>query len=181
MKRILTAVSIMLLMWVVAAQAQSSTPKPTPELKQEDVWVGDWLFSGTGKDSPTGPEYKVDWQMHSHWILGGFFLESDSTWKGNGQEAKWLEIGSYDPVKKTHIVSGFASDGTTWTLTATFDSTTCVENMTVTGPDGKVSTCRNSWHFTTDGMAISGTEECEQDGVRWTGFTVKGTKSKTAH
>jgi hypothetical protein len=49
MKRILTAVSIMLLMWVVAAQAQSSTPKPTPELKQEDVWVGDWLFSGTGK------------------------------------------------------------------------------------------------------------------------------------
>jgi hypothetical protein len=65
MKRILTAVSIMLLILVVAAHGQSSTPKPAPELKQADVWIGDWVFSGTGKDSPTGREYTVEWRPNA--------------------------------------------------------------------------------------------------------------------
>lgn len=179
MQRILTAISIMLLMWVVTAQAQSAEPKPAPELRLWDSSVGDWVSSGTAKDTPTGPEYKVEWRTHCHWVLGGFFLEWDSTWKGNGQEAKWLEIGSYDPIKKIHTISGFENDGTTWAMKVTFDKETQVENFTVTDPDGKVSTCRNTWHFTTDGMATSGTGECEQDGVRWTAFKVKGTKAKT--
>jgi hypothetical protein len=182
MKPLVRAVSLMILMFVaVAAVGQSSNPKPAPELRQEDVWVGDWTCSGTAKDTPTGPEYKVDWQMHSHWILGGFFLESNSTWKGSGKKLQWLEIGCYDPIKRIHVLSGFGSDGTTWVLTATFDNETSVESGTTTDPNGTLTNFRNTFIFSSDRMAVSGTEESEQNGVRWTSFQVKGTKSKTAH
>jgi hypothetical protein len=181
MKRILPAVSLMILMFVVAAHGQSSTPKPAPELKQWDVWVGSWTLSGIAKDSPTGAEYKVDWHTHGRWILGGFFAELDHIWKGNGQELHQMEILSYDSAKKIHASSGFSSDGMTWTLTATFDNGTSVENMSLKGPDGELSTCHNTWIFSSDRMAVSGTQECEQNGVRWTSFTVKGTKDKPSH
>ena len=172
MKCILAAVSLMILMFVVAAHGQSSAPKPAPELKQADVWVGDWVFSGTGKDSPTGREYVSEWRPHCHWILGGFFLEFDSSWRGKGVELQFLEIAAYDPIKKVYSVSGFASDGSTWALTSTFDKDTWVDTST----DG----CRNTFHFSADGMAASGISECEQKGVRWTAWRYKGTKTKTS-
>jgi hypothetical protein len=108
-----------------------------------------------------------------HWTLGGFFLEWDSTWTANGVELQFLEIAAYDPIKKVYSVSGFASDGSTWALTSTFDKDTWVDESA----DG----CRNTFHFSSDGMAASGISECEQKGVRWTGFQVTGTKSKTLH
>ena len=182
MKCIGTAVVVMLLMFVVVSAAgQSSTPKPAPELKKWDTSVGDWSTTGSAKDTPTGPEYKVEWYTHCHWILSGFFLEWDTTWKGKGQEMKWLEIGSYDPIKKIHTISGFDSTGMTWANTVTFDKETSVESYTVPGPDGKVIACRNTWVMSSDGMSTSGTGECEENGARWTAFKVEGTKSKTAH
>ena len=181
MKRIALLSSVLIICLVTLFQAQTAVPKPAPELRQEEVWVGDFTLSGTAKDTPTGPEYKLEWHMHSHWILGGFFLETDSTTKGNGVETQMLEIGSYDPIKKTHVLSGFGSDGTTWVLTATFDHETSVEIGTTTAPDGTLTNFRNTFVFSSDGMAVSGTEESEQNGVRWTSFKVKGTKSKTAH
>jgi hypothetical protein len=53
-----------------------------------------------------------------------------------------------------------------------------VETETDTFPDGKTATLRNMWTQSPDGMSVSGKEEREQDGVRWTAFTVKGTKTK---
>ncbi len=182
MKYITTAVSMMLLMLaVVAAVGQSSNPTPAPELKQWGVWVGDWALTGTAKDAAAGPEYKVDWHMHGHWILNGFFAEVDHIWKGNGDEQRWLEILSYDQIKKIHSCFGFGSDGTTWNLTATFDKEKSFENVTVTSPDGEVTTCHMTWVFSADRMTVSGTQECEAKGTRWTAFQVKGTKSKTTH
>jgi hypothetical protein len=104
--------------------------------KKWDAWIGDWALSGTAKDTSTGPEYKVDWYLHEHWILNGFFVQVDQTWKGNGKEIHSLEILSYDPVKKIHTSSGFSSDGSTWVLTATFDDVTTIEVGKAEGPDG---------------------------------------------
>src|SRR5262245_52151971 len=112
MRRITTAISVMLLTLVAgSAQGQSLNPAPPPELKKWNIWVGDWALSGTAKDTPTGPEYKVDWSLHERWILGGFFVQVDQTWRANGQELHSLEILSYDPIKKVHASSGFSSDG----------------------------------------------------------------------
>jgi hypothetical protein len=182
MRRITTAISIMLLMFVTAsAQGQSSNPTPPPELKKWDVWIGDWVLSGTAKDTPTGPEYEVDWSLHERWILGGFFVQVDQTWKGGGQELHSLEILSYNPTKRIHTISGFSSDGSTWALTATFDDATVMEEGVSKGPDGQVTTCHTTWIFSGDQKALSGTQECEQNGVRWTAIRVKGNKSTTTH
>jgi hypothetical protein len=177
MKNTVTTISLMFLILVsVAAAGQSLTPKPAPELKQWDIWIGDWTFSGTARDTPTGPEYKVDWHMHGHWILGGFFAEIDHIWKGNGQRLQQKEILYYDPIRKIQTTSGFSTDGRTWALTATFDKETSVEDMTFTNQNGTLTKCRNTWVFSSDRMALSGTQECD-DGSSW---KVKGTKAQPA-
>jgi hypothetical protein len=87
----------------------------------------------------------VDWSLHERWILGGFFVQVDQTWKANGQELHSLEILSYDPIKKVHASSGFSSDGSTWTLTATFDDARVTEEGVSKGPDGQATTCHTTW------------------------------------
>lgn len=69
------------------------------------------------------------------------------------------------------------SDGSTWTLTATFEKATTIEDGVAKGPDGEPIACRTTWVFSDREMALSGTQECERKGIRWTAFRVKGTKS----
>lgn len=178
MRRTILLVLLVGVCWTPLQWAQSSTAVPAAELPKQDLWVGDWTLTGTAKDTPTEPEYKVEWQSQGRRILGGHFVENRSTWKGKGKESTWLEIASYDPVRKIETVYGFDSDGGTWVLTATYPPGTCIETGASTAPDGKTSTFRNTWIVSPDGMSISGKEEVEQDGVRWTAFTVKGTKTK---
>src|SRR6267154_977732 len=73
MRGITTAISMMLLtLGAASAQGQFFNPAPPPELKKWNIWVGNWTLSGSAKDTPTGPEHKVDWSLHERWILGGF-------------------------------------------------------------------------------------------------------------
>ena len=160
------------------ADGQASAPTPPAEVKKWEVWVGDWNLSGTAKDTPTGPECKVNWHLHEHWILNGFFVQVDQTWQSNGQELHSMEILSYDSIKKVHTVSGFSGDGWTWGLTASFNKTITTEEGVARGLDGAIVTSRTSWEFSSDGKALSGTQQSEQNGIRWTAFTVKGTKSR---
>ncbi len=180
MNRVATAIGVMLFFLVGVAEAQAGAPKIAPELKHWELWVGDWTLVGTAKDNPTEPEYKVDWRSQGRWILEGFFVEFTTTWKGKGPEQHWLEILSYDAVRSIHTFSGFSSTGETWTGTATFGDSTLIETGISTFSDGKVVTWRITWIFSADRMTISGRQEWEQGGVRWTSFTVKGTKAKTA-
>ena|SRR5215813_10195888 len=108
-------------------------------------------------------------------------MQVDQTWKANGHEPHSLEILSYDPIKKVHGSSGFSSDGSTWTLIATFDDAKVTEEGVSKGPDGQATTCRTTWTFSRDLKALSGTQECDKNGVQWTAIRVKGTKSATAH
>lgn len=172
----LTYLCLAFLLFATSAVSAQS-PKPSPELKKWDVWRGDWTLSGTAKDTPTSPEYKLNWFLHEHWILDGFFMQVDQTWKAKGQEQHALEILSYDPEKKVHTVSGFAGDGSTWNLTAKFAGATVIEDGAGKGPNGEVQTCRMTWVFSDDRMAISGTQVCELGGVRWTSLRVHGRKS----
>ena len=174
------------LCWTPMQWAQAPTAGPAPELQKWDLWVGDWTLTGTAKQTATAPEYKMDWRMQGRWILGGHFVELRGTLSGtlsgtsksNGGESTSLEILSYDPVRRIHAFSGFDSDGDTWVATATFTPGTSIEMGTFTEPDGKTVTFRNTWNVSADGMSISGKIEKEQDGVRWTAFTLKGTKAK---
>ena len=177
MRRVTGAVGLVTLVLAVTARAQAPTPAPPPEMKQWDLWVGDWAIVGTAKDAPSEPEYHVEWHAQGRSILGGFFVEVSSTWKGQGAEQTFLEILSYDPVRKLHAISGFANDGTTWVGTAAFSDRTSKDTGTDTSPDGETTRWRNTWTVSPDGMSISGKEEREQDGTWWTTFTVRGTRN----
>ena len=179
MKRIVAGIGMLILVSVaVCAQAQSSKPTPPPQLRKLNDWVGDWVLSGTAKDKPGKPEYKVVWRLHERWILNGFFLEVHQTWKGNGQEQRALEILSYDTGRKIYTDYGFGSDGSKWFLTATFKGATMIESGETKGPDGELTKCQMTWVFRNHASALSGTEACEEKGVRWKAVDVRGTKSK---
>src|SRR5437588_1091321 len=176
------AVSIIVLRLVsTCAHGQSSTPTPPAELKKWDLWIGDWNLSGTAKDTPTGPEYKVNWYLHEHWILNGFFVQVDQTWKGNGHELHSMEILSYDPVKKVHTVSGFSGDGWSWALTATFDKKTTTEEGVATGPDGAIVTSRidsNPSRTESDGQLLRLKEPNRDDALVQRGLDLFSRKSQ---
>jgi hypothetical protein len=148
--------------------------------RNEDILVGDWTMVGTAKDSPTEPEYKVTWKLHGRRILGGAFVQVDQTWKGKGPESRALEIIQYDPATRTHTTYAFSDDRSHWVGTATYsDDGTLVETGATTGADGKVTRWRDVYVYSADRMSVTGTEEAEKDGVKWTTFTVKGTKVRS--
>jgi hypothetical protein len=162
----------------LSAQAQSGSPTPAPELRKLDMWIGDWTLTGTAKDGPKAQEYKVEWHLHEHWTLNGFFLQADQTWKSNGEELHSIEILSYDPFKRIYFGSGFSSEGTSWALTAKFEDTILRENVAGRGPRGEFSRCRIAWQFSNEGNSLAGTEQCTQNFATWTAFNVVGTKTK---
>jgi len=163
---------------IASAAAQTPPPSPSPEVRKWDIFAGDWNLSGVAQDAPSATQYKVDWSLHERWILGGFFMQVDQVWKGNGQESHALEILSYDPVKKAHVSSGFSDDGSTWNLTASFQDNTVTEESVSKNPAGQPTTCHTTFEFSSDHNSLSGTQECEENGKRWTTFRVKGNRSK---
>ena len=94
------------------------------------VYVGDWEMVGTAKDTPTEPEYKVDWHLHGRLILGDHFVQIDHIWNGKGGENHWLEILTYDPIKGTYVSSGFCDDGGGWLSTAPYNPARTGKDMT---------------------------------------------------
>ena len=181
MKRIATAIgTLCLTLSAASVQAQDPEQAPPPELKRLNVWIGDWTLSGTAQDQPGGPRYNLDWQLHEHWVLNGFFMQVDQIWRGAGQVLRSLEMLSYDPKKRIYTDSGFGSDGTTWSLTATFRGPMMIETGSTLGPDGIMTRCRMTWVFSHEGRTLTGTEECHKRGTRWTAVEVRGTKSRPA-
>ncbi|MDE2235097.1 MAG: DUF1579 family protein [Gammaproteobacteria bacterium] len=178
MKHIFWIGTLLLIFVSVSAQGQTANPAAPLELKKLDVWAGDWALSGTAKDKPDSPAYKVVWRLHERWILNGYFLQVHQTWKGNDQVLQGLEMLGYDRAKKVYTDYGFGSDGSTWFLTASFHNNTMTESGISKGPNGEPMKCRMTWAFTNRGSALSGTQVCETNGSRWTAVSVRGTKIK---
>ena len=177
MKRIAVALAVFLL--AVVAQAQA--PKPAPELKVLEPWIGNWTIEAQGKDSPSEPEYKLAWTLQCRWILGGFFLESRHTQKSPRGETSFLEIYGYDPIKKEYVSRGFASNGSTLTATGTIKDEVTVITALFVSAEGKPSMkVRNTFTFSPNRMSFSLKGEEEKDGTWWTSSTGKGVKTTAA-
>lgn len=180
MSKLLISVLILLaLMLPHTASSQSSEPNPRPEVKSWEFWIGDWTLTGTAGDTQAGPEYPVDWRAHGRWILDGAALEFTTTWKGTGPEEKWVEIMSWDPVRRVHTFIGFSSSGVVWSGTADIGTGGFVEDFLITGTDGQISKRHNEWTFGEDRLTVSGKSVCQDGNDHWTAFTVKGSKIMT--
>jgi len=114
----------------VCAQNPPQAPKPGPELKKSNYFVGHWTSEAEMKPSPFGPGGKFTSKDHTEWMPGGFFLVSHGQWKsdpiGEGTE---LGVMGYNTDEKVYTYNEFNSmgeaevskgtvDGDTWTWTS---------------------------------------------------------------
>jgi hypothetical protein len=145
-----------LVMLFAAVAAVSQSPTPSPELKKQDFFVGDWTLEGETKASafsPGGQKFKST--EHLEWMPGGFFLLAHSYADGRLVE---LTVIGYDAEEKafTHTSYGAGGKIERWLGTADSDTWTWTrDGRPVDGKPAKVrlriqKTSSRSYSFTQD-------------------------------
>ena len=84
-----------LLVCTTAAMAQMEAPKPAPELKKLDVFIGTWTLDGDMKPGPMGPGGKMTENEKCEGMEGGFYFVCRSEYKssmGNGVGLSVMDI-----------------------------------------------------------------------------------------
>jgi len=158
----------------VRAQIQDR-PKPGAEEKKLELWVGEWKYEGSVKDTPLGPGGKYAGKQTTRMIMDGLFQERRGEDKGvyGGKEMayKWLSIQWFDPGSKSfrdhsYDNDGFANDGIT-----TVTENTWTTNGTTVDKKGKSYRTRNFSTFASDGKTIVQKGDLSaDDGKTWTPF-----------
>jgi len=103
-------------------------PKPAPELKNLDYFVGDWTSEGEMKPGPWGAGGKMTGTSHCSWMPGNYFVVCNESGSGAMGKMHGLGVLGYDPATKMYTYNGFNSmgenehaagtrDGKTWTYT----------------------------------------------------------------
>ncbi|MGB8986642.1 MAG: DUF1579 family protein, partial [Candidatus Sulfotelmatobacter sp.] len=91
--------------WVlvaVAAAAQMQPPKPAPELKKLDVFVGSWTLDGTMKPGTMGPGGTMTENEKCEWMEGGFYLVCHSDYKSSMGNGVGLSVMGYSADDKAY-------------------------------------------------------------------------------
>ena len=124
-KLVLLIAIVMSLSTIICAQMQA--PKPAPELKECEYFVGSWSIEGDAKPGPMGPGGKVHMTEDISWMQGHYFLVAHSTFSGAGMpDGKGISVMGYDSDAKKYTYYEFNSfgeatksmgtlDGKTWT------------------------------------------------------------------
>ena len=86
-----------LLMSTVALTAQGpGAPKPGPEHKRLEFFVGKWQFEGEIKKTDFGPAGKMTGTEQCEWFEGGFHVICRGEGSIGGQRSKELVVLGYD-------------------------------------------------------------------------------------
>jgi hypothetical protein len=163
------------LVLAAAAMAQAGPPKPGPELKKLDVFVGSWTLDGNMKAGVMGPGGPMTETEKCEWMDGNFYLVCHADYKSAMGNGVGLSVMGYSGDDKAYTYREFNSfgefddsrgtvDGDTWTWT----NDEKMGNMTMKGRFTIKLTSATSYNFMF---------EMSQDGTKWT--TVmdgKGTK-----
>jgi hypothetical protein len=165
----MTRAGTILAAWVVctaAAMAQLEAPKPAPELKKLDVFVGSWTLDGDMKPGPMGPGGKMTENEKCEWMEGGFYLVCHSEYKSSMGSGVGLSVMGYSNDDKAYTYREFNSfgefedskgslDGDTWIWTADEK----MGGMTMKGRFTMKMPSSTSYTFSYD---------MSQDGTKWT-------------
>lgn len=163
-----------ILMLATAAMAQTP-PKPGPELKKIDVFVGTWTLDGTMKASAMGPGGTMIENEKCEWMDGGFYLVCHSDFKGSMGSGVGLSVMGYSPDDKAYTYREFSSDGEFDDSKGTLDGDTWTwtneEKM-----DGKTMKGRFTIHMTSS-ASYTFAFDMSQDGTKWS-TVMEGKASK---
>jgi hypothetical protein len=160
------AVGLAVLVFASSIWAQTQAPKPDPELKKFDVFLGHWTSEGEYKAGPLGPGGKVTGERTVKRILGGFFFEFQSTAKGPAGESRGIWILGYDPLNKKFFINEYYDNGSTASGTYVFDGNTC----TYSGKcaiGGKLYMLKMIAALAVDLMTYTVRGEISSDGKTW--------------
>jgi hypothetical protein len=135
-----------LALFPMTAWAQN-VPKPGPEVKKLEYFVGSWTVEATIGQGPWGAGGKFTSQDKNDWMPGGFFLEGHSDFKmppevgGDGTEIAYM---GYDTDKNLYTFDAFSSQGRhqvsqgtfsgdtwTWNSEASYEGTDIKQKMTM--------------------------------------------------
>ncbi|HZW79175.1 MAG TPA: DUF1579 family protein [Candidatus Deferrimicrobiaceae bacterium] len=167
-----------LMAWVLmaaAATAQMQPPKPAPELKKLDMFVGSWTLDGTMKPGAMGPGGTMTENEKCEWMEGGFYLVCHSDYKSSMGNGVGLSVMGYSVDDKAYTYREFNSfgefddsrgslDGDTWTWT----SDEKMDDTTMKGRFVMKMTSATSYNFIFD---------MSQDGTKWS-TVMEGKASK---
>ena len=117
MQRITLLLSLLIVCFATATQAQTTAPKPDPALKQLHGLLGHWTYTCEYQATPLGPASKTTGEATNQMILGGFFVKVQWTEKAANGALEGLEVDRYDPESKKFAFSGYQNDGTTYSGT----------------------------------------------------------------
>lgn len=177
MKRI---AAVVVLLFAVAAWAQTPAAKPGPEHKKLQIWIGDWTCEEEGQATPLGPAYTLTGLASAKPIFGGFFIEWDADIKGNVGNTKWHEIDGYDSVNKRYFWHWYGNDGSSQTVTYTIEGSKVHYSGTRVLGDMQAKV-RGTIVFAPDTTSWTCREEMSVDGKTWMpNFENKFTKVKPA-
>jgi Protein of unknown function (DUF1579) len=148
------------------AAAQMEAPKPAPELKKLDVFVGNWSLDGNMKPGPMGPGGPMTESEKCEWMEGGFYVVCHSDYKSSMGNGMGLSVIGYSADDKAYTYREFNSlgefvdsrgtlDGDTWTWT----SDEKMGGVTMKGRFTMKMTSATSYNFMF---------EMSQDGAKWT-------------
>ncbi len=135
-----------LVLFTASAWAQMA-PKPGPEVKKLDYFLGTWAVDGTIAQGPWGAGGKFTSNDTSEWMPGGFFLEGHSDFKMPpevGGEGKATSYMGYDSDQNVYTYDEFNSQGRreiskgtvsgdtwTWTSTQNYGGQEIKQKMTI--------------------------------------------------
>ncbi len=127
MKRLVVIAAILagLAAAALSTNAQMPTPKPAPELKKADYFIGNWKLEGEMKPGPMGPGGKMTMTEEDKWMDGNFFVVAHSKFEsavmGGGTSISFI---GYNPDQKAYTYDEFNSMGEVEHSTGTFDGST---------------------------------------------------------
>lgn len=122
-------IAIVFIAWLAlaaAAMAQMETPKPGPDQKKLEIFVGAWTLEGEMKPGAMGPGGNLTENEKCVWMDGGFYLICHSdlhSSMGNGSAISFMGYSSDDKVYTYREFTSFGEfedsrgtvDGNTWT------------------------------------------------------------------
>ncbi len=107
-----TALLLGIFLVATTAFAQMEAPKPGPEVKKLDYFVGHWTSEGNVKPGPMGPGGVFKSDDNAEWMDGGFFVVLHSKYSGGGMPSgTGTSYMGYDPNDKVYTYDEFNSAG----------------------------------------------------------------------
>jgi len=155
-----------ILIMLTTGWAQMEMPKPGPEHKKLEMFVGSWALDGDTKPGAMGPGGKVTEYEKCEWMDGGFFLVCHTDFKTSTGDGSGLSIMGYSTEDKAYTYREFNSWG------EFFDSKGSVEGNTfVWTNEEKMGGRPYKSRFTikiSSPTSYDFTFEMSPDGTKWT-------------